>query len=110
MNKFIITYDLNKEGENYNKAKNEVEAAIKGLSNRNHSVAGIPVPAADKLTTTTWIIETTESLDDVYGKIRNAMDDNDELVVGEIGEYRPNPSPKGSRDKGAIRAFGGGNE
>ena len=86
MPKYIITYDLNKEGDGYNKAKLQVEESIRILG---YCVGGggarfrQPSPRL----TTVWIGETSMSLQQVYDHVREAMDKDDDLFVGELDEY-----------------------
>ena len=107
MPKYIITYDLNKEGDGYKKAQARVELAIRGLvSESNITGQGSAVrrrlePGSDILLgsasesafrrlsplTTVWVGETNMSLRQVHDHVSRAVDENDDLLVGEFGEF-----------------------
>lgn len=65
---YIITYDLNKSGQNYNK----LEETIKAYG------------AWAKIATTTFIIVTTESSEQIRNKLRATIDSNDKLFVAKL--------------------------
>ena len=106
MPKYIITYDLNKEGDGYKKAQARVELAIRELaSGSNITGQGSAVrrlePGSDILLgsasesafrrlsplTTVWVGETNMSLRQVHDHVSRAVDENDDLLVGEFGEF-----------------------
>ena len=93
---YIITYDLNKEGADYSRAKEKVEHAIKNIPGAywvscEHLQGTFPrgplISHALGLTTT-WIIGTDHphmtTVHAVYAYVFLAMDENDELLVGEL--------------------------
>lgn len=65
---YIITYDLNKVGQNY---KN-LEDAIKSYG------------TWAKITTTTYIISTSDTSAEIRNKLQKHIDANDELFVGKL--------------------------
>lgn len=62
---YLITYDLMSPGQNYNKIK-EVITSFNKWANIQQSV---------------WVISTSLSGQEVYDKIRTAIDYNDKLAV-----------------------------
>jgi hypothetical protein len=68
---FIITYDLNTPGKEYNSLYNE----IKLLGEVSHPLES------------TWFVKSTVlKADDISTKLRQHMDDNDLLFVAQINE------------------------
>ncbi len=63
---YLITYDLNKEGQNYDK----LYEAIKSLGNWCHYLDS------------TWLVETSYSANQISEKLRKeGIDNNDSLLV-----------------------------
>jgi len=69
----MISYDLNKEGSNYNKKRNAVIAEIK-------SISGTWCKATD----TTWFIVSQMSCASIRDRISKHLDENDEIVVAAL--------------------------
>ena len=98
MPKYIITYDLNKEGD-YKAKSQVVESAIREIGRPDVSPDMSPAVRAfltiggfrqpSPRLTTVWIGETSMSLQQVYDHVREVMDKDDDLFVGELGECRP---------------------
>lgn len=65
---FIITYDLNSLGQNYQ----DLERAIKAYGTYK------------KIATTTYIIVTNESSSEIRDYLKQYIDSNDELFVGKL--------------------------
>ena len=105
---YIITYDLNKEGESYNRAKGKVERAIKNipgahmshcsLAHKIPSISSYPVQAHQTKLTTTWIVGTNHpdmrTVADIYAHVFSAMDPNDELLVGQLSYWTTTDNEK----------------
>jgi hypothetical protein len=68
MTAILVTYDLNKSGQNYE----EVEKVLKSY------------PKWAKVATTTFIIITDETCTNVANKVNSKIDSNDELLVLEL--------------------------
>jgi hypothetical protein len=68
MASFLITYDLNTQGQNY-KGLND---AIKSYDNWA------------KIATTTYIIKSSSNTGAIRDHLRKFIDDNDELIVAEL--------------------------
>lgn len=65
---YLITYDLMSPGQNYEK----VQEAITSFG------------TWAKIQQSVWVVSTTYSGDDVYKKVRAAIDKNDKLAVFEL--------------------------
>ena len=72
MKTYLITYDLNKEGAQYNKAKEQIEKAIKTLGDTIHVV------------TTIWLVKTNQSTDTIQKSLKNATDSNDHFLFTQL--------------------------
>jgi hypothetical protein len=70
---FMVTWNLNKEGENYNKSRDEF---IKQLKIYDHT--------RDEDLNTVYFISTTSAVNEICGFLREKMDGNDCLVVSKI--------------------------
>ena len=68
MTALLVTYDLNKEGQNYSEKNKKVLEIIKKYSNVN-------------LSESSYAISTNENPDDVYAKFKPLLDTNDSLYV-----------------------------
>ena len=80
MNRYIIAYDLHRPGQLYDK----MEEAIQSLSPTVSEILWF-ARTPQKVLRTTWIVETSQSLPDVLARMENAMDQNDRVLVAEIG-------------------------
>lgn len=67
---YMIGYDLNKPGKDYE----SVFQAIKGASN------GVWCHCLDS----TWLIKTNLNANQIYEKIRPCIDNNDNIIIMEI--------------------------
>lgn len=67
---YIISYDLNKSGQDYQK----LYKAIKECS------TGIWIHCLDS----TWLIKSYKSTSEIQRILKNAIDDNDSLLVMEV--------------------------
>ncbi len=67
---FLITYDLNKPGQNYS----ELYEQLKSIGESQHPLES------------TWFIKTADEItaDHIYGSLRKLIDDRDTLFVVEI--------------------------
>ncbi|MGO4128797.1 hypothetical protein AB4Z01_30685 [Inquilinus sp. YAF38] len=73
MSVFMVTWNLNKEGENYNKSRGEF---IKQLENYDHM--------KDKDLNSVYFISTTSAADEIGNFLREKLDGNDCLVVARM--------------------------
>lgn len=69
--KFIVTYDLNKVGQDYDK----LITAIKKLPNY-------------RFLKSAWFIKSTSSAEEISTYLRQYIDDNDRLLVAELNQNR----------------------
>lgn len=65
----VISYDLNKE-KNY-------ESLEKLIKSFNHK----------KILETVYLIQTNESCSDIMSKIKDIVDEDDQVFVGELSDY-----------------------
>ena len=83
MYRYIIAYDLHQPGQSYDK----MEEAIRSLSPSVFEIlwhANMP----QKVLRTTWIVETSQPLSAVHKHMWDAMDQNDKVLVAEIGNFQ----------------------
>jgi len=66
----LISYDLNKEGSNYEKKRDAVVKEIKSIGTERW-----------RMLTTTWLVVTSETTKQVRNKIRKHLDSNDRMIV-----------------------------
>ena len=69
--KYIITYDLNKIGQNY-------EEIIKAIKNYRWAH---PLES-------TWFVKTDKSAEAIYADLKRYIDENDRLFIAELGANR----------------------
>lgn len=65
---YLITYDLNKKGQNYEK----LYESIKSLGSCAHYLDS------------TWFVDTYRTSNDIRDILRNVMDSNDSLFVSKV--------------------------
>ena len=66
----LISYDLVKEGSNYEKKREAVVKEIEGIGTERWHML-----------TTTWLVVTSETPEQVRNKIGKHLDSNDKLIV-----------------------------
>ena len=72
MKTYLISYDLNKEGAAYTKAKEQMEKAIKSLGEAIHVV------------TTTWAVKTNYPSARVQEILKSSIDNNDRFIFTQV--------------------------
>lgn len=68
---YLISYDLHNSGQNYEK----VEQAIKNCSYQNIWMHFL---------STTWLIKSTLSVDQIYNEIKKVTNENDRFIIIEV--------------------------
>ena len=67
MKKYIITYDLNKPGQDYESLINEIK--------RYNWI---------KVMKSTWFVKSSKSAQEIYTHLRRYIDDSDRIFISEI--------------------------
>lgn len=67
--KYIITYDLNKPGQDY-------ESLLDGIRTYNHI----------KVMKSVWFVKTNRTVNEIYNHLRALIDSSDRLFISEITE------------------------
>lgn len=80
MSSYIISYDLHKEGQNYECLKKK----LKAYGTYWHTQRSV------------WIITTSQTLNEIFNNLKSCIDSNDKLFVGELSGQ---PKWKGYSDK-----------
>lgn len=71
MAKYLITYDLNKPGQNYS----DLYEAIKALGNYRHPLDS------------TWFVSTSKSASDIRDALKGEIDSSDKLFVTKVESW-----------------------
>jgi len=69
---YVITYDLNREGQNYAQLYEELKKS----------------PQWWHYLDSTWMIHTNENANDIYTRLAKHIDKNDHILVIEVGVDR----------------------
>ncbi|MGW9964693.1 hypothetical protein [Staphylococcus hominis] len=71
MNKYVVSYDLNKEGQRYDLIIHFLER----------------LPIAIKVLESFWLVKTDKSIDELSDNINAILDGNDEYLVVKFDEF-----------------------
>ena len=69
MPRYVITYDLHEPGQNY-------DALVERINS---------YPKCAKLMRSTWSVVTSQTSEQIRDHLKQAIDGNDKLLVGELG-------------------------
>lgn len=71
MNKYVVSYDLNKEGQRYDLIIHFLER----------------LPIAIKVLESFWLVKTDKNIDKLSDNINSILDSNDEYLVVEFDKF-----------------------